>query len=145
MRLLTLITNQSSTWRNLQFRVRTQCPFTGRCHRIPNNQPYLTGGRPLAITRLPLSSERVPCCTFHKLSPPKRHTANISKHLVTYQRKKGNQQSIKAPIIIPSVLAALCSALQLLCCCLIVVPAKKNQSITLCQSSILSYITLIEI
>lgn len=45
----------------------------------------------------------------------------------SYQRKKGSQQSIKAPIIIPKVLAALCSALQLFDCCLIVeVPEKEK-------------------
>jgi len=39
-----------------------------------------------------------------------------------HQRKNGNQQRRNAPIIIPSVLAALCSARQLFVCCRIEVP-----------------------
>lgn len=47
--------------------------------------------------------------------------------LCPYHRKKGNQHNIKAPIIIPKVLAALCSALQLFDCCRMVdVPEKKR-------------------
>lgn len=44
----------------------------------------------------------------------------------SYQRKNGSQQSMNAPIIIPNVRAALCSAFQLFDCCLIVEVPKKN-------------------
>jgi hypothetical protein len=44
----------------------------------------------------------------------------------SYQRKKGSQQIMKAPIIMPRVRAALCSVLQLALCCLTVVPAIKG-------------------
>lgn len=40
----------------------------------------------------------------------------------TCQRKKGSQQRRNAPIIMPNVRAALCSARQLLVCWRIVVP-----------------------
>jgi len=43
-----------------------------------------------------------------------------------YQRKNGSQQRRNAPIIIPSVLAALCSARQLFVCCRIEVPETQK-------------------
>lgn len=45
---------------------------------------------------------------------------------IAHQRKNGNQQRRNAPIIIPSVLAALCSARQLFVCCRIEVPETHN-------------------
>lgn len=44
----------------------------------------------------------------------------------TYQRKNGNQQRRNAPIIMPNVLAALCSARQLFVCCRIDVPETQK-------------------
>lgn len=46
----------------------------------------------------------------------------------TYHKKKGSQHNIKAPIIMPKVRAALCSARQLFDCCLIDVPVTKHET-----------------
>lgn len=50
---------------------------------------------------------------------------SVTNRYLSYHKKNGNQHNRKAPIIIPNVLAALCSALQLFDCCLIDVPEKQ--------------------
>lgn len=55
--------------------------------------------------------------------------------LAYYQRKNGSQQSIKAPMMMPRVRAALCSVRQLVDDCFTAVPATSQQLTHLTNSA----------
>lgn len=78
-------------------------------------------------------------------------TGGYCLRLASYQRKKGSQQSIKAPMMMPRVRAALCSVRQLVDDCFTAVPA-TSQHLTHLTNSVyytkyvwLTWRTLVEV